>query len=242
MNTVHSYLFWLLSTLVFASPDDTRARQLYQNGVLLYDEGSYEEALLAFQEAYTLSKRHALLYNMSKTLVKMERYEEAIDALKKYRVYAPLKKQNELQQEGRDLVVLLEAQQARQREENEERQKQESLAKQEALRQQEEAEKLRQQALAREAVFLEKQAQQRRLTDSLRYGGGAVALIGGGIAITSFALSRNQIENFDKAGYESLQPINHAGIAIAIIGAGSAVGSLFVPKTALKPEKKTQEP
>ena len=114
MNTVHSYLFWLISTLVLASPDDTRARQLYQNGVLLYDEGSYEEALLAFQEAYTLSSRHALLYNMSKTLSKMERYEEAIDALKKYRIYAPLSRQKTLQEEGQELQQKLEEQQKEQ--------------------------------------------------------------------------------------------------------------------------------
>ena len=239
---MHSLLFCFLSAFVLASPDDSRARQLYQNGVLLYDEGSYEEALLAFQEAYNLSKRHALLYNMSKTLAKMERYEEAIDALKKYRVYAPLERQSQLQQEGLALEGKRAAQAERLTRETEAQEQRDAQAAQEAIKKQEEADRRRQNERTLEARYKEQLAQHQRLASGLRYGGGALAIIGGGIAITSFVISRNQIENFDKGGYESLQPINHAGLAATAIGTAAGLGSVFLPKPVQPPPNNVPEP
>ncbi len=63
---------------------DVRARELFQKGDTAYAEGRYEEALSAFQEAYDLSGRPQLLFNVSNALERLGRYAEAIDALEKY--------------------------------------------------------------------------------------------------------------------------------------------------------------
>ena len=75
---------------------DARARELYKNGTVLYKEGSYKEAVLAFQEAYRLSKRHALLYNIAKSQEKMQNFSAAIESLQTYRIYAPNQEQDTL--------------------------------------------------------------------------------------------------------------------------------------------------
>ena len=77
---------------------DARARELYKNGTVLYKEGSYKEAVLAFQEAYRLSKRHALLYNIAKSQEKMQNFNAAIESLQTYRIYAPNQEQATLRQ------------------------------------------------------------------------------------------------------------------------------------------------
>ncbi|MFO0553271.1 MAG: hypothetical protein U0271_33110 [Polyangiaceae bacterium] len=46
------------------------ARQRYQDGVKAYDAGKYEEARLAFEQAYTLTKVPAVLYNLGLSEVK----------------------------------------------------------------------------------------------------------------------------------------------------------------------------
>lgn len=68
--------------------DDARARELFQNGAVLYDEGRYEEAVLAFEEAYRLSARPALLFNIANALERLGRWQEALDVLSRYRAYA----------------------------------------------------------------------------------------------------------------------------------------------------------
>lgn len=63
---------------------DVRARELFLKGDAAYAEGRYEEALAAFQEAYDLSGRPQLLFNISNSLERLGRYQEAVDALDKY--------------------------------------------------------------------------------------------------------------------------------------------------------------
>lgn len=63
---------------------DRRARELYEQGDTAYAEGRYEEAYKAFKEAYDLSGRSQLLYNVSNSLERLGRYEEAAAALEKY--------------------------------------------------------------------------------------------------------------------------------------------------------------
>jgi tetratricopeptide (TPR) repeat protein len=63
---------------------DTRARELFQEGDVQYAEGRYEEALAKFQEAYDLSGRPQLLFNISNALERLGRLVEAADALEKY--------------------------------------------------------------------------------------------------------------------------------------------------------------
>ncbi|MBX3192384.1 MAG: tetratricopeptide repeat protein, partial [Labilithrix sp.] len=63
---------------------DAHAKELFAKGDAAYAEGRYEEALAAFQEAYTLSGRPQLLFNVSNALERLGRYAEATDALEKY--------------------------------------------------------------------------------------------------------------------------------------------------------------
>jgi tetratricopeptide (TPR) repeat protein len=68
---------------------DERARELYLRGDRLYAEGSYDEAVVAFEKAYELSQRPALLYDMANALERLGRYEEALRRLQDYVPYAP---------------------------------------------------------------------------------------------------------------------------------------------------------
>ena len=63
---------------------EQHAKDLFAKGDAQYAEGRYEEALAAFQEAYTLSGRPQLLFNVSNALERLGRYSEAVDALEKY--------------------------------------------------------------------------------------------------------------------------------------------------------------
>lgn len=68
---------------------DGRARELYENGVILYEEGRYEDAVAAFEEAYRLSNRPALLFNIANAQERCGRWGDALDVLSRYRAYAP---------------------------------------------------------------------------------------------------------------------------------------------------------
>lgn len=68
---------------------DERARELYLRGDRLYAEGSYDEAIVALQEAYDLSRRPALLYDIANALERLGRYEEALRYLNDYAPSAP---------------------------------------------------------------------------------------------------------------------------------------------------------
>ncbi len=66
------------------SADDVRARDLYLKGDAAYAEGRYEDALESFKEAYALSKRPLLLFNIGNALERLGRLDDAADALEKY--------------------------------------------------------------------------------------------------------------------------------------------------------------
>jgi len=68
--------------------DDLRARQLYDNGAILYDEGRYEDAIVAWQEAWNLSERPLLLYNIANAQERLGLWRDALETLNRYRAYA----------------------------------------------------------------------------------------------------------------------------------------------------------
>lgn len=72
-----------------SAADDARARELFQNGSLLYDEGRYEDAIAAWGEAWRLSGRPLLLYNMANAAERLGRWTETMDLLSRYRAFAP---------------------------------------------------------------------------------------------------------------------------------------------------------
>jgi tetratricopeptide (TPR) repeat protein len=67
-----------------AQSSDEQARDLFQRGDSAYVEGRYEAALGLFQEAYQLSQRPRLLFNIANTLERLGRVPDAIEALRRY--------------------------------------------------------------------------------------------------------------------------------------------------------------
>jgi tetratricopeptide (TPR) repeat protein len=80
-----------MPTVAFAQavvppPDSAegRARESFNRGRIHYENGEFEAAALAFEEAYALSGRHALLYNLYLAYRDANNQEKAAEALKNY--------------------------------------------------------------------------------------------------------------------------------------------------------------
>lgn len=116
---------------------DQRARELFQKGDTAYAEGRYEEALSAFQEAYDLSGRAQLLFNVSNALERLGRYQEAVDALDKYLASGKAK--------DRDIVVKRIAN-LKKRVEEQKKEQEKAAKEEEEKRQKEEEERKRREA------------------------------------------------------------------------------------------------
>lgn len=91
MRTVLTFILAVASASVASAqetPEDVRARELYRLGDDLYSHGRYEEALAAFEEAYELSERPLLLFNMANAQERSGHWEEAIVSLEAYLPHA----------------------------------------------------------------------------------------------------------------------------------------------------------
>jgi tetratricopeptide (TPR) repeat protein len=103
-------LLWLGSPVVSAQEVDVeQAKQLYSNGKMLFDEGRYAEALLAWQIAYEQSEQPLLLFNMALAQEELGQIQAAIDTLYRYRIFAPKDEQASLVNKIADLTTKLEA-------------------------------------------------------------------------------------------------------------------------------------
>lgn len=91
------FLFWL-HNLCYAQEDvsEDQAKQLFRNGKLLYEEGEFDSAVLAWERGYELTKLPAFLKNIALAHESNKNYAEAILYLKKYRAFAPFEEQEEL--------------------------------------------------------------------------------------------------------------------------------------------------
>ena len=87
---VLAVLFLLVASPAFAQPGatDERARELYLLGDDLYSQGRYEEALAAFEEAYRLSERPLLLFNIANAQERSGQWQGAIESLEGYLPHA----------------------------------------------------------------------------------------------------------------------------------------------------------
>ncbi|MCO4771969.1 MAG: tetratricopeptide repeat protein [Deltaproteobacteria bacterium] len=84
--------------------EDDRARELFENGKRLYDEGLYKDAVAAWQAAYDLSPdRHLLLFNIANAFERLGRYQEALDHLNRYRALAPADERETLERRMRSI-------------------------------------------------------------------------------------------------------------------------------------------
>ena len=66
------------------SEDDERAKAHFLAGQSYYDQASYTDALREFNEAYRISKRPALLYNVARCYEALDQYDEAVKMLQRY--------------------------------------------------------------------------------------------------------------------------------------------------------------
>lgn len=70
--------------------DDSKARLLFDNGAILYEEGRYEDAIAAWSRAYELSPRPLLVFNIANAYERAGMWYEAHEALNRYRAFAPV--------------------------------------------------------------------------------------------------------------------------------------------------------
>ena len=91
------FLFWI-HNLCHAQEDvsEERAKELFFNGQLLYEEGEYESAVLAWESGYELTKLPAFLKNIALAHEANNNFSDAIVYLKKYRAFAPFEEQEKL--------------------------------------------------------------------------------------------------------------------------------------------------
>lgn len=96
-----------------------RAEELFLNGRQLFKEGSYEAAILAFQESYDLSKLPDILYNIGNSYEKLGDFANARKYLDQYRAFAPEKERENLGRRIQNLDQRLREQEEKARAERE---------------------------------------------------------------------------------------------------------------------------
>jgi hypothetical protein len=64
--------------------EEERAKAHFLAGQSYYDQASYTDALREFNEAYRISKKPALLYNIARCFEALEKYSDAVAMLERY--------------------------------------------------------------------------------------------------------------------------------------------------------------
>ncbi|MFK7985963.1 MAG: tol-pal system YbgF family protein [Sandaracinaceae bacterium] len=73
-----------------APNNDAQAMQTYNEGVAAYNEARFADAAALFEQAYTLSPRPLLLFNLANAQERAELYAEAAANLRRYQSDAPI--------------------------------------------------------------------------------------------------------------------------------------------------------
>jgi len=94
---------------------EARARELYDNAVLLFEEAQYEAAILAWEEAWRLSREPLLLYNIASAWERLNDLERTLEYLHQYRAFAPADERDRLERRIRALETRLDEQRAQAR-------------------------------------------------------------------------------------------------------------------------------
>jgi hypothetical protein len=79
-----SWLALVVGPSVARAQSETEAREHYERGVALFDEGQFVAALAEFEAAYALSRRAPILFNVGQIHARLGRSVEAVDALERY--------------------------------------------------------------------------------------------------------------------------------------------------------------
>lgn len=74
---------------ITTTSDEKAAREAFERGRVYYDGGEFDQAAVAFEEAYRLSGRDALLYNLYLAYRDANQQQQAADALRKYLAKVP---------------------------------------------------------------------------------------------------------------------------------------------------------
>ena len=96
-------LFFLVQTAL-AQDDLQRASDLYKNGQLLFEEGNYAGALIAWKEAYELTDNAAMLKHIARAQEAQGDYNSAIETVSNYRALAPYEEQQALKEWSASLL------------------------------------------------------------------------------------------------------------------------------------------
>ncbi|HEY6881201.1 MAG TPA: hypothetical protein VI299_24415 [Polyangiales bacterium] len=72
-----------------ATPEEKAAREAFERGRVYYDGGEFDQAATAFEEAYRLSGRDALLYNLYLSYRDANQQQQAAEALRNYLAKVP---------------------------------------------------------------------------------------------------------------------------------------------------------
>jgi tetratricopeptide (TPR) repeat protein len=152
---------------------DQRAKELFGKGDTAYSEGRYEEALSAFNEAYDLSGRPQLLFNISNAAERLGRYQEAVDALEKYLASGKAKDKDVVQKRIANLRKRLDDQKA----------EQDRIAKEEEAKKQKEEEerKKREAEQAKQQPVAPPPEKPKPILPWILIGGGAAVFVTGGV-------------------------------------------------------------
>lgn len=81
----------------------SRGRELFENGLQLYNEGRYEPAITAWKEGYGLTKKPGFLFNIANAHERLGQYPEALDVLLEYRALARAEERETLERRMRAL-------------------------------------------------------------------------------------------------------------------------------------------
>lgn len=188
-----------------------RARRLHQVGTQWYEEGQYERAVDAFQQAYALTGAPAFLYNIANAQERGGLLRDAIETLERYRLDAPPEELPAVQRRILSIERRIVSAQPT------------PLPDLDAARP----------PPAPEAPPVVTQAPERvrrRPRWGLVAAGTSTAVVLGGVAAGSFATSRDALEAGDASSYAVSRTVNNGSLAVAGGGVAIAVLGLVLPK------------
>lgn len=196
---------------------DARAREIFENGVQLYEEGRYDLAVEAFSEAYRLSRRPALLWNLANAHEQLEQLEEALDALQRYRVYAEAGERDDVAARVRDLERRIAEGQTAAFEEPEEG---DGSAEDDG--------DLLLDRGRTAAPAAARPAGPHPAGGILLGVGGATAGAFGAVAGVTYGQAQDARAIGDQAAWESVRPLNNASLGLIGVGAATATAGVVV--------------